>query len=151
MQVRRAVGRSDAGAAAAVYLRSRAAAGAAMPPLVHTEDEVRAWLAGLVDQGRTWVVDLDEQVAGMAVLQVGWIDQLYVDPDHQGRGLGSLLVDRAKALSPDGLDLWTFVTNERARAFYAERGFVVVDTSDDNEEGAPALRLHWCAWDGSRR
>lgn len=60
------------------------------------------------------------------------------------RGLGSRLVSVAKDRCPDGLDLWTFAANAGARRFYERHGFVVVATTDgDNEEGAPDVHYRW--------
>lgn len=150
---RRATG-ADAAAVADVWLRSRrASAGAgersqpAIPPPVHPDDEVRAWLAGRVAAAETWVLgagaDVDG-VVGLLVLDRGEVDQLYVDPSHTGQGLGSLLLSVAKERSPEGLALWTFRSNTGARRFYARHGFVEVARTDgDNEEGAPDVRLSW--------
>jgi GNAT superfamily N-acetyltransferase len=67
-----------------------------------------------------------------------------VDPPHTGHGLGSWLVEYAKAEHPGHLDLWTFQANAGARRFYERHGFVAVETTDgDNEEGAPDVRYCW--------
>jgi GNAT superfamily N-acetyltransferase len=118
----------DLDAAADVYLAARHASVPSMPPLVHTDDGV---------------------VCGVLVLDGDQIDQLFVDPTQTGRGLGSLLLDRAKEVRPDGLWLWVFVTNEGARRLYAHHGFVESEPTDgtENEEGAPAVR---CTWSSSR-
>lgn len=73
-----------------------------------------------------------------------WIDQLYVDPECTGKGLGTRLVDVAKASRPGGLQLWTFQANHRARCFYERHGFTSAEaTQGDNEEGAPDVRYEW--------
>jgi GNAT superfamily N-acetyltransferase len=72
------------------------------------------------------------------------VEQLYVDPDYTGQGLGSRLLNLAKDQSPGGLDLWTFQTNIGARRFYERHGFAAVATTDgDNEERCPDVRYHW--------
>ena len=81
---------------------------------------------------------------GLLVLDDDFINQLYVDPDHQGRGVGAALLDRAKRQRPLGLQLWTFQSNANARRFYERHGFVAVEeTDDDNEERAPDVRYVW--------
>jgi GNAT superfamily N-acetyltransferase len=61
-----------------------------------------------------------------------------------GRGLGDRFLEVAVGRYPGGLQLWTFVANERARRFYERHGFVVEETGDGrgNEERAPDLRMH---------
>ncbi len=45
----------------------------------------------------------------------------------------------------DGLELWTFQVNARARRFYERHGFVEVDRTDGghNEERQPDVRYAW--------
>ena len=145
-EIRRATP-SDSAAVAEVWLRSRRASVPAIPAPVHTDDDVRGWITDVViPNGHTWVVAAESGVVAMLVLDRGMIDQLYVDPAQTGHGLGSRLVERAKAEHPDGLDLWTFQANVGARRFYERHGFVAVDTTvGDNEEGEPDVRYHWPA------
>ena len=91
-----------------------------------------------------WVADVDDEIVAMLVLEDDWVDQLYVDPDWTGRGLGTRLLDVAKAQRPAGLDLWAFQSNTGARRFYERHGFTAVAMTDgDNEEGAPDVRYRW--------
>ena len=143
LRLRRA-GLGDTERVADVWLRSREASVPAIPPAVHSEVEVRDWVANVVlPTKEVWVVDVGEPVA-MMVLDDGWIDQIYVDPSWMGRGIGSALLDAAKARCPEGLDLWTFQANVDARRFYQRHGFVAAQMTDgDNEERAPDVRYRW--------
>src|ERR1700686_5243821 len=59
----------------------------------------------------------------------GWIDQLYVLPVAQRRGVGTGLLQIAQdSFSP--LHLWTFQRNAQARRFYESRNFVLVEETD---------------------
>lgn len=134
---------SDADAVAAVQLRSRATA--TMPPGTHTDDEVRAWLAARLATDEVWVAESDDEVVGYARLTATWLDDLYVVPEHAGQGIGSALLDVAKARRPDGFCLWVFEMNEPARAFYARHGLVELERTDGaaNEEKSPDIRMAW--------
>lgn len=58
-------------------------------------------------------------------------------------GLGSRLLDVAKTVYLEGLDLWTFAANTGARRFYERHGFVATESTEgDNEEGSPDVRYH---------
>ena len=134
----------DAEAVASVHLSARR--NAPMPPGVHTDDEVRAWLAGrLRSTDEVWVAEVRGAVAAYARLTETWLDDLYVAPGHAGQGLGSALLDLVKARRPDGFSLWVFEMNAPARGFYARRGLVELERTDGsgNEERAPDLRLAW--------
>lgn len=78
-------------------------------------------------------------ITGVLATRPGWVEQLYVRPASQGRGLGRALLDRAKAHSDGQLQLWVFTRNTRARCFYGRAGFTVAEETDGagNEEHQP--------------
>ena len=109
------------------------------------DQDVRGWFATVVLPSRgVWVVDVDDAIVALLVLEDEWVDQLYVDPDWTGRGLGTRLLAVAKAQRPAGLHLWAFQSNTGARRFYERHGFTAVAMTDgDNEERAPDVRYRW--------
>lgn len=135
----------DAAAVAAVLIGSRRANTATIPPFVHTDAEIGTWVAtGLLREREVWVVD-DGRVIGVLALDDEWLDQLYVLPEHSNRGIGSALLDLAKALRPGGFGLWVFVTNTAAQRFYERHGLLEVERTDgsDNEECAADVHYTW--------
>jgi len=80
-------------------------------------------------------------LAAIIAFRSDWIDQLYVLPEVQGRGVGSELLQVAKRAC-DRLQLWTFQRNLGARRFYEARGFALVEETDGarNEEKEPDAR-----------
>jgi GNAT superfamily N-acetyltransferase len=128
-----------------VWLRSRYASVPAIPPPVHSDDDVRAYFATVVLPNReVWVVEMRQRVVALLVLDDDWVDQLYVDPDWTGCGFGSQLIAVAKTCRPSGLNLWTFQSNVKARTFYERHGFSAIEVTDgDNEEAAPDVRYRW--------
>lgn len=111
-------------------------------PELHTAEEDQWFMRErLMATNEVWVTEVDGMIAGYVGFHDGWIDHLYVHPEHQRRGLGPQLL--AKALS-DGTErrLWTFQQNARARAFYEKRGFVaeLLTDGEDNEEKTPDVR-----------
>jgi GNAT superfamily N-acetyltransferase len=135
-------GADDARAAADLYLRAREAAlrAGSIPAGVHDDDDVRGYFASrIVADCELWVAEQDGALAGILVLDGEEVDQLYVDPDLTGRGIGGELLAVAKRERPHGLRLWTFQSNAGAQRFYERHGFVAVRRTDgrDNEERAP--------------
>jgi GNAT superfamily N-acetyltransferase/chorismate mutase len=136
----------DLPAIAEVHLTSRAGAGDAFPPGVHTDDEARAWVAGWdLTAYDVHVAVLGGRVVGYTRSTPTWLDDLYVRPDAQGDGVGTALLQRVLDQHPDGVGLWVFESNRRARDFYARHGFVALERTDGsaNEERAPDIKLVW--------
>ena len=135
----------DAAPVADVYLVSRRAAAGRIPRGIHTDDEVRAWFASIVlVEHEVWVAELDGGIVGIAVLRGDSLDQLYVRPEAQRRGVGSRLLAHVKR-GRGRLRLFTFEANDRARAFYEKHGFTAIAFGDGtaNEEGAPDVLYEW--------
>jgi chorismate mutase len=116
-----------------------------MPPPVHADDDVRAWLATRLRDDEVWVADAGGEVVGYARLTDTWLDDLYVRPTHAGQGVGTALLDLAKARRPEGFCLWVFEMNTPARRFYARHGLVELERTDGsaNEERSPDIRMAW--------
>lgn len=147
-EIRRAAA-SDAAAVADVWLASFADA---LPTVTraHDDADVRGWVRDvLVPTTRCWVAVMGGEVVAVLALGPGWIEQLYVEPSHQGAGIGSRLVELAQRESGGALQLWTFQVNVRARAFYRHHGFREVELTDGraNEEREPDVRLEWTVAD----
>lgn len=132
---------------AVVQRRSRLAA--PMPDV--TVAEAAATLAQRWDDDQLWVAELGGEVVGYLRLvrpdeeRVGWVDDLYVLPEHAGRGVGSALLELARALLPEGFGLWVYAVNAPARAFYAAHGLREVEAvpADDSPHGEAEVRLAW--------
>jgi ribosomal protein S18 acetylase RimI-like enzyme len=121
------------------------------PRQLHTPEEDRAFFVGvLARECEIWLADGPGGIAGLLVLRGGVVEQLFVAPDDQGRGVGSALLAHAKRLRPSGLTLFTLARNRRARAFYEKRGFVLlrfgVSAAPENE---PDVFYAWRAKDAS--
>jgi len=144
MEIRRALP-TEARSLAALWLRSRAASVPAIPPTIHTEEEVDRWFEEVVlPSYEVWVADRHGGAVAFMALDREWINQLYVAPASTGRGIGRTLLEHAMNVRPTGLKLWTFQSNRGARRFYEAHGFVsTVSTTGDNEEQAPDICYEW--------
>ena len=81
---------------------------------------------------------------GIIAFREGWIDQLYVLPEAQRRGVGKDLLQVAQNAF-DRLQLWTFQRNAPARRFYKARGFALIQETDGagNDEKEPDALYLW--------
>ncbi len=116
-------------------------------PVLHTPEEDRAWIANVVlPRQEVWVAETAGCLAGVASMDENdMLTQLYILPGYQGLGIGSALLDTAKAARPAGFRLYAFQRNARARGFYERRGFVAVAYGDGsgNDEGEPDVLYEW--------
>lgn len=139
----RTAGPDDVDSLVSVHIASRGAA--AMPPGIHPEHEMRAWLTERLGLDEVWVAEVDGEVAAYARFTATWLDDLYVAPERAGEGLGSALLDLVKAHRPAGFCLWVFEMNAAARGFYAHHGLVELEGTDGsaNEERLPDIKMAW--------
>ena len=101
---------------------------------------------GLLQRRTVLVAEAEGRIMGyLSMGDDGFVPALYLAPDTRGQGVGKALLDRAKSLRPEGLELTVFEPNEGALRFYAREGFVPVPDGreTDTEEGVPTLRLRW--------
>jgi len=85
----------------------------------------------------------DGELVGFGAFTAEAVMQLYVDVAHLGQGIGSCLLDRAKADSHGRLWLYTFVTNRNAQRFYERHGFDVVERGFEPVMQLGDLRYEW--------
>jgi GNAT superfamily N-acetyltransferase len=112
----------------------------------HTAEETRQWFARAVAHraGAWWVALIRDEIVGYLLIDGENLDHLYVRPSRQRCGVGSALLNHARSLSPQRLELWTFQRNANARAFYEAHGFRAVDFTDGrNEENEPDVKYVW--------
>ncbi|KFI07121.1 GNAT family N-acetyltransferase [Massilia sp. BSC265] len=92
----------------------------------------------------SYVFERDGGVAGFYSLYGDALAALFVDPDRQGAGIGSLLLADAKN-HRSGLELAVYSANHAARRFYERHGFIAVDERPDEHTGHPETLLRWQA------
>jgi ribosomal protein S18 acetylase RimI-like enzyme len=98
----------------------------------------------ILPEHQIWIAEEENRVVGYMAIKGSYISRLYVDPSHQSHGVGDALLERARNLSPQGLELHTHVENFPARQFYERRGFVAVKFGiSPPPELAPDVEYHW--------
>lgn len=97
-------------------------------------------LEKLVQRWEVTVAEADGILVGFLALALSEhrLDQLFVAPGAQGRGIGRRLVEVAKQRMPEGFWLSTRPDNRRARAFY-ERSGMGFDRLEPGQTGDRAV------------
>jgi ribosomal protein S18 acetylase RimI-like enzyme len=117
-----------------------------MTYLPRIEDEHRSLLGGwFIERDEIWVSEEDGRILGFCGVQGEELSHLYVRPGGQNAGIGTALLEHAKGLRPQRLELWVFQKNDRARRFYERHGFRLVKLTDgaDNMEKEPDALYEW--------
>lgn len=97
---------------------------------------------------RVFVAERDGEMLGYLALSrkdpnVGGI---FVRASDRRSGVGTKLINHAKALNPDGLTLWVAEANEFARSFYRQHGFETlhyISPENDDHPGGGDFLLKW--------
>lgn len=141
--IRRLTG-DDVDAVADIYRKSF---GQRLPWLsgVDTREEDRLFFRKTVfPHCALWGAIDNGSIIGFAAVRDIWLDHLYVLPEFQSRGVGSMLLRHCQAQAGE-LQLWTFQQNCGASRFYEAHGFDLIRTTENPESNdkEPDALYHW--------
>ena len=98
----------------------------------------------VVKENKVFVVESEEHPVAFMAMREDFIDHLYVHPNYQNQGLGKLLLDYARQLSPEHIWLYTLQINMKAREFYERNGFTAERFGvTPPPESEPDVEYHW--------
>ncbi|MDO9084773.1 MAG: GNAT family N-acetyltransferase [Anaerolineaceae bacterium] len=103
--------------------------------IVMMSEAVREANGYFTENRRVFVYKIKNKMVGYSVLKIEdrvcWLDWLYVDPDHQGKGEASKLFDHAEEISlklgNDQLYIWVHPDNHRMLKFLKKKGYDVLN------------------------
>jgi putative acetyltransferase len=110
----------------------------------------RSWTADRIAElertgSRSLIVEQGNRIVGALVVNpdTGYLDQIVVATDCQGRGVAEMLLAEAQRLSPAGLHLHVNQDNARAIGFYEKHGFAKTGEDVNPRSGAPVYNMSW--------
>ncbi|HEY1023814.1 MAG TPA: GNAT family N-acetyltransferase [Sphingobacteriaceae bacterium] len=107
------------------------------------QQNVRAMKETYIPSAETWVCKTaDDEISGFISLVDNCLASIFVHPDMQGKGIGVLLLAKAKQLR-DELTLTVYEQNVNAVNFYKKHGFEVVKLQTDAGTGEQELVMTW--------
>ena len=103
----------------------------------YSAQEITSWSEGAkntdnwlkrIDTHYYLLVNINNRLAGMASLdKTGYLDVIYVHPEHQGEGIASDLLHKMEERArQDGHDYITSDVSITAKPFFLKKGYVVV-------------------------
>jgi len=116
-------------------------------PRIHSSEETYQFFSKLIHDGNIPVCKVGDEIVGFMELENGWLHHLYIAPQFQNKGFGTMMLDYAKRKSPQGIKLWVFEDNKNAIRFYEREGFILVKKRNidetTNEENLPDRLYEW--------
>jgi putative acetyltransferase len=103
------------------------------------------WRQELIPVAHVVLAEIDGKLAGFVTVdpKTMYLDQIVVAPEHWGSDIARALLEEAKRLSPDGLDLLVNKDNTRAIRFYEKNGFAYTGEDKNPVSGVPVNRMRW--------
>lgn len=117
-------------------------------PILDDPSQLIDRIASSLANGAHWQVALvDGHIVGLLATlpEEGVLDQLFVAPAAQGRGIGAALLDQAKLELREGFTLRTPTTNMAAQRFYERHGLRFLKDAAHPVTGAPVRYFEWVA------
>jgi ribosomal protein S18 acetylase RimI-like enzyme len=110
----------------------------------HSLQEQRDYFLSEVLPKQTVMLALrDDRLVGFVAACADSVAQLHVRVGHFRKGIGSQLLEWAKAQSGGSLWLYTFARNQRARKFYEHHGFSAVAFGFEPSWKLEDVRYEW--------
>jgi putative acetyltransferase len=103
------------------------------------------WRKELVPVVRIVLAEQGDTLVGFVTVdpKTMYLDQIVVAPEHWGSDVALALLDEAKRLSPNGLDLLVNKDNFRAIRFYEKHGFIYAGEDKNPVSGIAVNRMTW--------
>ena len=135
----------DEDAAVALWLRTWQAAYPELDFAARLDWWRTRWRNQLVPAAAIAIAETDGVMIGFVTVEPRtlYLDQIVVEPERWGFGVGAALIAEAKRLSPKGLDLNVNTDNARAIRFYEKCGFVISGAGKNPLSGKPVHRMSW--------
>jgi GNAT superfamily N-acetyltransferase len=111
-----------------------------------TFTELRERIPREIENGwQLYVADDGGAVVAMVAFRTrdNYLDQLFVAPGHQGRGIGTLLLEFVRRRLPDEILLRTAIANARAIQWYEREGFVRENEVMQEGWSGPRVYYRW--------
>ncbi len=108
--------------------------------------ELRARIPVEIEAGwQLYVAELDGAVAAMLAFRTRdtYLDQIFVAPEHQGKGIGKALLAFTRRHLPDEILLRTAAANTEAIAWYEREGFMRENEVLQEGWSGPRVYYRW--------
>lgn len=100
------------------------------------------YVKNALPQTEVYVYEKSGDIVGFLGLNGNYIEGIFVDRAFQSEGIGSALIEYAKA-KHSVLTLNVYEKNKRALSFYIKQGFEITDKETDINTNETELKMTW--------
>lgn len=100
------------------------------------------YVKNALPQTEVYVYERGGDIVGFIGLNGNYIEGIFVDRAFQSEGIGSALIEYAKA-KHSVLTLNVYEKNKRALSFYIKQGFEITDKETDINTNETELKMTW--------
>ena len=111
----------------------------------YSSAQLDAWASGSVDLEEwnesflghfTVIAEVDGAIVGFGDIdEAGYLDRLFVHPNHQRQGIASAICDALEVSVPEAVSTITVSASIPARSFFEHRGYTVVRRQEVRRNG----------------
>lgn len=111
-------------------------------PASHWESHVIDMETIYLPQSEVYVIEDQNQVLGFVALVENHLAAIFVDTQHQGKGIGSLLLRKAKEVR-SSLTLNVYQKNTDSVQFYIAKDFKIIEATIDSHTYEKEFLMKW--------
>jgi len=111
-------------------------------PAAYWRKHRKAMAEDYLPMSESYLIVEENEILGVISLLDNYLAALFIRPDMQAKGFGTMLLDYVKEIR-GRLDLKVFCKNERSVHFYRAQGFSVISTSLDEDTGEDEYLMGW--------
>lgn len=93
-----------------------------------------------IPNSKTWVYEVEGEIKGFIAMMNNEIGGLFVNPEEQSKGIGTLLVDYMSQ-HYETLEVEVFAENKIGRPFYVKKGFKTIKEYLHEESQQEVIRM----------
>ncbi|UYW01908.1 GNAT family N-acetyltransferase [Flavobacterium agricola] len=108
------------------------------------QQNILAMQTQYLPNAEVYVAIANKQPVGFIALKNNCLVAIFIDPNFQGKGIGTQLLHYAKQLKSE-LTLQVYQKNKQAVQFYLQQGFIIVNETVDETTQQLEYVLRWNA------
>lgn len=95
------------------------------------------FLINTIPYSSVYILIKSKKIIGFLSISEKIIENIYILPKFQNKGLGSFLITKTKELHPEKLGTYVFIANFKGIKFFEKHGFKIITEGYSTDENQP--------------